>query len=168
MKAVVVTVSDRVSRGEAEDRSGPAAASALEDLGFEVADIVVVPDGVDSVAAALRHLVNDVGLVVTSGGTGFTARDLTPEATAEVIERVAPGISEAIRAATFGVNPHGMLSRGIAGITGSTLIVNLPGSVSGVSESLEVVGPALRHAVELLKDPHSDHTTGGSNLDSSP
>jgi molybdopterin adenylyltransferase len=159
MKAAVVTVSDRVSRGEAEDRSGPAAAEILADEGFEVTEIRVVPDGVESVSGALRDLARTVDLVVTSGGTGFTARDLTPEATLRVVDRVAPGLAEAMRAATFGVNPHGMLSRGVAGIAGSTLIVNLPGSERGVRESLEVIRPALRHGVELLINADSDHNT---------
>lgn len=157
MRAAVVTVSDRVSRGEAEDRSGPAALAALEVLGFEVSEVRVVPDGTAPVSEVLTELVGSVDLVVTTGGTGFTPRDLTPEATAAVVERPAPGLAEAMRAATFGVNPHGMLSRGIAGISGSTLIVNLPGSVRGVKESLDVIGPALRHGVELLTNTHSDH-----------
>ena len=157
MKAGVLTVSDRCSRGEAEDRSGPAAAVALAGLGFE-AEVRVVPDGVASVEAGIRGFLADgVGLVVTTGGTGFTPRDLTPEGTALVIERPAPGIAEAMRAETFGRIPHGMLSRGIAGITGQALIVNLPGSVAGVEEGLGVIGPALRHAVELLAGADSDH-----------
>jgi len=157
VKAAVITVSDRVSRGEAEDRSGPAAAEILVSLGFDVGAIRVVPDGVDSVSAALASLIDEVDLIVTSGGTGFTPRDLTPEATAAVIERAVPGLAEAMRAATFGVNPHGMLSRAVAGIAGSTLIVNLPGSEKGVRESLAVIAPALSHGVELLIGRHTDH-----------
>ncbi len=168
MRAAVVTVSDRVSRGEAEDRSGPAARAALEALGFEVSGVRVVPDGTATVAAVLNDLVGSVDLVVTTGGTGFTRRDLTPEATASVVERPAPGLAEAIRAATFGKNPHGMLSRGLAGISGSTLIVNLPGSVKGVEESLDVIGPALRHGVELLTNAHSDHNVGDPSPDLNP
>lgn len=157
MRAVVITVSDRVSAGEAEDRSGPSAASILVRLGF-TADIRVVPDGVDSVEVALRSAAEEgAALVVTTGGTGMAARDLTPEATRRVIDREAPGLAEAMRAATFGVNPHGMLSRGVSGIAGSTLIINLPGSVAGVEESLEVVGPALRHAVDLIRGEPTEH-----------
>jgi molybdenum cofactor synthesis domain-containing protein len=157
VKARVITVSDRVSRGAAKDRSGPAAHQMLTDLGFEVAEVTVVPDGIDAVSAALEDAVGNVALVVTTGGTGFAPRDLTPEATAAVIERPAPGLAEAMRAATFGINPHGMLSRGVAGIARETLIINLPGNERGVRESLSVVAPALRHAIELLLTHETDH-----------
>ncbi len=160
MKAAVITVSDRASRGEADDLSGPAVAARLAALGFEVTTIDVVPDGVSSVVGALRRHVGNVGLVVTTGGTGFAERDRTPEATRQVIEREAPGLAEAMRAATFGVNPHGMLSRGVCGIAGNTLVVNLPGSVKGATESLDVIAPALRHGVELIFRPESDHNEG--------
>lgn len=156
MKAAVVTVSDRVSRGDAEDRSGPALVAKLGDLGFD-ASLSVVPDGVDAVATELRRLAGSVAVIVTTGGTGFSPRDVTPEATRLVIEREAPGLAEAMRAVTFGVNPHGMLSRGVCGIVGSTLIVNVPGSVRGAIESIEVVAPALRHGLELLSATESDH-----------
>ncbi len=157
LTAAVLTVSDRVSRGEAEDRSGPAAVARLEAAGFEVVATAVVPDGVESVAEAIRELARLAHLVVTSGGTGMAPRDLTPEATASVIEREAPGFSEAMRAATFGKNPFGMLSRGVSGIVGSTLVVNLPGSPRGVEESLDVIAGALRHAIELLIGADPDH-----------
>ncbi len=162
MRAAVLTVSDRVSRGEAVDRSGPAAAEMLAELGFEVVDVRVVADGIDSVSAALEALLPLASLIVTSGGTGFSARDVTPEATSAVIERPAPGLAEAMRAATFGKNPHGMLARGVAGIAGSSLIINLPGSERAVRESLAVIAPALRHAVELLVEPDSDHNVAGN------
>jgi len=157
LRAVVITVSDRVSAGEAEDRSGPAAAAILGDLGFET-EVRVTPDGVESVESALRRAIGDASaLVVTTGGTGMSPRDLTPEATRRVIEREAPGLAEAIRSATFGRNPHGMLSRAVSGVSGETLIVNLPGSVAGVEESLAVIGPALRHAVALVRDEPTKH-----------
>lgn len=155
--ARVITVSDGVSAGEREDRSGPAAVEALAELGIH-ADLVVVADGIASVTQGLQAAVlHGKQLVVTTGGTGFTQRDLTPEATAALIERPAPGLSEAMRSATFGVNPHGMLSRGVSGIVGNTLIINLPGSVSGVTESLGIVAGALPHAVALLVDAAHDH-----------
>ncbi|MDJ0496783.1 MAG: MogA/MoaB family molybdenum cofactor biosynthesis protein [Acidimicrobiia bacterium] len=157
MRAVVVTVSDRVSAGEAVDGSGPAAVAKLEEYGFAGAEVVVVPDGVESVSQTLSILVEHHELIVTTGGTGFAPRDLTPEATRLVIEREAPGLAEAMRAVTFGKVPHGMLSRGVAGIAGGTLIVNLPGSVKAVNESLDVIGPALQHAVELLIESETDH-----------
>jgi len=157
MKGVVITVSDRVSRGEAEDRSGPAAAARLQALGFEV-EVKVVPDGVEPVEEALRAAIAaGAALVVTTGGTGFSERDLTPEATAKVVERPAPGLAEAMRAATFGMNPHGMLSRGVCGIAGRCLVVNLPGSVAGVEESLAVIAPAIPHAVALLSGAPGGH-----------
>jgi molybdenum cofactor synthesis domain-containing protein len=157
VRALIVTVSDRVSRGEAEDRSGPAAAAILAEVGFDV-DRSVVPDGVDSVATELAGAVEaGFDLVVTTGGTGMAPRDLTPEATRRVIDREAPGLAEAMRAVTFGKNPHGMLSRGVCGIAGSTLVINLPGSERGVTESLRVVVPALRHGVELIANRPTEH-----------
>lgn len=156
-RAVVITVSDRVSRGEAEDRSGPAAVDVLVGIGFEC-DTALTSDGVDEVESAIRAaLVRNPALIVTTGGTGMSPRDLTPEGTGRVLERIAPGLSEAMRAVTFGSNPHGMLSRGVSGIAGRTLIVNLPGSVSGVVESLEVVGSGLLHAVSLLRSVDTEH-----------
>lgn len=157
MKAVVITVSDRVSAGEAQDISGPAAQAFLDSLGF-ASEVRVVPDGIDSVEEALRSAIDDDAvLVVTTGGTGMSPRDLTPEATRRIIDREAPGLAEAMRSATFGQNPHGMLSRAVSGIAGATLVVNLPGSVSGVEESLMVIGPALRHAVGLIRGEPTEH-----------
>jgi len=153
----VITVSDRVSAGESTDGSGPAVAQVLTSLGFDP-EVRVVPDGVESVRAALRVAIDEgFALVATTGGTGMAPRDLTPEATREVIEREAPGLSEAMRSVTFGSNPHGMLSRGLSGISGSTLIINLPGSAGGAEESLAVIGPALRHAVALIRGDATDH-----------
>lgn len=155
--AAVVTVSDRVSAGTAEDRSGPAAIALLESIDLAVLEYRVIPDGIDSVAAALSEIAGTVDLILTTGGTGLTPRDLTPEGTKAVLEREAQGLAEAMRSATFGENPHGMLSRGVAGTVGATLIVNLPGSVKGVQESLAVILPALAHGIELLVRGTSDH-----------
>lgn len=156
-QAVVITVSDRISRGVGEDRSGPAAVKKLTDIGF-VCTLALTSDGVVEVETAIRRaLESDPALIVTTGGTGMSPRDLTPEGTSRVIERAVPGLSEAMRSATFGTNPHGMLSRGVCGIAGRTLIVNLPGSVSGVEESITVVAAALPHAVELVRSGESKH-----------
>ena len=157
MKAVVLTISDGVAAGVREDRSGPAAARILEGLGFS-AEVRITSDGIAPVERALREAIAaGASLVVTTGGTGFSPRDLTPEATRRVIEREAPGLAEAMRAASFGVNPHGMLSRGVCGIIGQTVVINLPGSQAGVEESLAVVAPGLRHAVELLRGDPTEH-----------
>lgn len=155
-QAKVLTVSDSVHRGEVEDRSGPALIAALQAAGFEVVDGRVVPDGVVSVADALRAMVEGfAGLVVTTGGTGFGPRDLTPEATAEVVERAAPGLAEAMRA----VSPKGRLSRGMAGAVGRCLVCNAPGSPAGAVESLQAVIDVVPHALALLagENPHARH-----------
>lgn len=155
MRAGVLTVSDRVSRGEAEDVSGPTAIAILAGLGFDV-DWQVVPDEKDQIQDRLREWqAAGIQLIVTTGGTGFAPRDVTPEATAELIDRPAPGLVEAARAGS--PHPNAMLSRGVAGIAGSTLIVNLPGSTAGVEESLEVIKPALVHAIALLNDTETSH-----------
>jgi molybdenum cofactor synthesis domain-containing protein len=129
----------------------------LESAGIQVVECRVIPDGVESVAGILSELGGTVDLIVTTGGTGLTPRDLTPEGTRMVLEREAPGLAEAMRAATFGKNPHGMLSRGVAGTIDRTLVVNLPGSVKGVEESLTVILPALTHGLDLLVNESSDH-----------
>lgn len=155
--AAVVTVSDSVSAGENEDRSGPAAAARLEALGFLVSSVSVIPDGVESVAGELRRLAGDVDLIVTTGGTGLGPRDLTPEATVSVADRLVPGIAEALRAATFGVVPLGMLSRGVAVIVGRCLVVNLPGSTKAVEEGFDVLDAVVPHAVDIASGSQSDH-----------
>jgi molybdenum cofactor synthesis domain-containing protein len=154
--AKVLTVSDGVIAGTREDRSGDALVEALGKGGFEIVDRRVVADGVDSVANALRELTDGfAGLVVTTGGTGFGPRDLTPEGTAAVIERPAPGLAEAIRAASNeGGRGFGMLSRGLAGSRGAALVVNCPGSPGGAREAIEVIAPVLDHALDLLAGGH--------------
>ncbi len=156
MRSLVLTVSDRVSAGTAIDTAGPAAVELLAAAGIE-AELRVVPDGIESVSAALRDaIVIRRPLVVTAGGTGVSERDLTPEATRSVIEREVPGIAEAIRAMSLEKTPHAMLSRGIAGIKRSTLIINLPGSERAVRECMDVVVPVLPHALALLAG-NTDH-----------
>ena len=155
--AAAVTVSNSVAAGSAENTSGAILAAGLEAIGFTVTHQVVVPDGIDSVADALRGLVGEVELIVTTGGTGVAPTDLTPEGTATVIDRAVPGLSEAMRADTFGKVPFGMLSRGISGLAGNTLIVNLPGSPKAVEEGLDVIGEVLGHAVALAVGDFGRH-----------
>jgi molybdopterin adenylyltransferase len=152
----VLTVSDGVSAGEREDASGDLLAEALGADGWEVVR-QVVPDDRSEIVAALRELAGSSGLVLTTGGTGFGPRDITPEATAEVLERGAPGIAEAIRADAVAKTPHGMLSRGIAGVVGATLVVNLPGSPGACRDGWAVLAPAVGHAVELLAAETTEH-----------
>jgi molybdenum cofactor synthesis domain-containing protein len=145
----VLTSSDRVSRGEAEDTSGDLLEELLRADGFEV-ERALVPDERDEIAAALRGLAERVQVVLTTGGTGMAPRDVTPEATRGLIDREAPGIAEAIRADAAQRTPHALLSRGVAGIAGSTLIVNLPGSPGGCRDGYGVLAGVLPHALELL------------------
>ena len=156
MKAAVVTVSDRVSCGEAEDRSGDALEALLTADGYDV-ERRVVPDEREQIAAALRELVPAARVVLTTGGTGLAPRDVTPEATGDVLDREAPGIAQAIRADSIAKTPHGLLTRGLAGIVGSTLVVNLPGSTGGVRDGYAVLRPALEHALRLLADEATVH-----------
>lgn len=148
MKAAVLTVSDGVHAGEREDASGDALEELLREDGFDV-DRRVVPDERDAIAAALRELAATASLVVTTGGTGFAPRDVTPEATRPELDREAPGIAEAIRADAVARTPHALLSRGVAGLRGATLVVNLPGSTGGCRDGYAVLRPALQHGLEL-------------------
>src|SRR5437588_12330501 len=152
--AKVLTVSDGVIAGTREDKSGDALVKALADGGFTVVDREVVSDGVESVALALAALCDGfAGLVVTTGGTGFGPRDLTPEGTREVIDREAPGLAEAMRL----VSPLGRLSRGIAGTAGRTIVINTPGSPKGAVECFQAVADVLPHALALLADEPTSH-----------
>ena len=151
MRAAVLTVSDRVSRGEAEDGSGPALEELLRADGYDVTRRLV-PDEADQIAAAIVELADQVALVLTTGGTGLAARDVTPEATQSVLDRDAPGIAQAIRADSIAKTPHGLLSRAVAGTIGSTLVVNLAGSPGACRDGYAVLRPALPHALRLLAD----------------
>jgi len=152
LRAAVVTVSDGVHHGVREDRSGATLAELLAGEGFAV-ERRVVPDERDQIAAAIRELAaGGAQVILTTGGTGLAPRDVTPEATAPLLDRPAPGISEAIRAEAMARTPHALLSRGVAGVHGSTLVVNLPGSPGGCRDGFAVLRPALHHAVELLAD----------------
>jgi len=151
MTFTVLTISDRCSRGECEDLAGPAINELMNSVATNI-DYSIVPDETDKISAALIRMSDELGadIILTTGGTGFAPRDVTPEATAAVIERFTPGISEAIRAESLKITPRAMLSRAVSGIRGKSLIINLPGSPKAVRESLAVVMPVLPHAVETM------------------
>jgi molybdenum cofactor synthesis domain-containing protein len=152
----VLTVSDRVSRGEADDASGDLLEEQLRRDGFDVARRVV-PDEAHEISAALEDLAASAQVVLTTGGTGLAPRDVTPEATRTVLQRDAPGIAEALRADSIAKTPHGLLSRGVAGVLGRALVVNLPGSTGACRDGYAVLAPALAHAVGLLADDATSH-----------
>ncbi|WKZ48444.1 MAG: MogA/MoaB family molybdenum cofactor biosynthesis protein [Anaerolineales bacterium] len=150
----ILTLSDRSARGERPDESGPALARRIETEGWSALRQLTLPDDESAIRETLAQWADagDLDLILTTGGSGFSPRDVTPEATRAVIEREAPGIAEAMRAASLKITPHAMLSRSVAGIRKRTLIINLPGSPKGAIENLEAVLPVLPHAVQLLRD----------------
>ncbi len=154
LRFAICTVSDRSSRGERPDASGPALAQFVKGRGWEVTRLTVLPDDMPTIATTLAVWADkdEADVILTTGGTGFAPRDVTPEATRTVIEREAPGLAEAMRAASAAKSRHAMLSRAMAGIRGSALIVNLPGNPRAAVENLEVIADTLEHAIELLKD----------------
>jgi molybdopterin adenylyltransferase len=157
VRASVLTVSDGVAAGTREDLSGDLLAERLAAAGFDHAERRTVPDEADAIEEALRELSAAADLVLTTGGTGFAPRDVTPEATARVVERATPGLDEHMRAVSIAASPHGMLSRGRSGIAGSALIVNFPGSPRACAELFDAVVPALDHGLRLLLDLPTAH-----------
>lgn len=157
MRAAVLTVSDGVAAGTREDRSGAVLRERLERAGFTLEAASVVADERAAIAAALRDMAGSADLVLTTGGTGFAPRDVTPEATLEVVERRTPGLDETMRAVSVAASPHGMLSRQVSGIAGRTLIVNMPGSPRACAECFDAVAPALAHGLRLLLEEPTEH-----------
>jgi molybdenum cofactor synthesis domain-containing protein len=154
VRVSILTISDRSSRGEREDLSGPALISQVDDQGWEVVHKSIVPDDLETIKETLSSWADssDQDVILTTGGTGFSTRDVTPEATLAVIDRIVPGIAEAMRTKSLEITQHAMLSRAVAGIRGKTLIINLPGSPKAAVENLDVILPVLPHAVQLLRD----------------
>lgn len=156
MKAAILTISDKGSRGEREDKSGPAIREIVEEMGAEVVEHDIVADEQAHIEYALRRLAQVADLVLTTGGTGIAARDVTPEATRAVIEKELPGITELMRMKSFEVAPTAILSRAVAGTLSGALIINLPGSPKAVRECLSFIKPAIPHALDLLRGDGSE------------
>ena len=153
----IVTVSDRSSRDERPDLSGPALVEMVKEKGWDVTETLIVPDDLDVLRDTLILWADsgDMDIILTTGGTGFSPRDITPEATRFVVDKLAPGLAEAMRTESLKITPHAMLSRAIAGIRGRVLIINLPGSPKAARENLEIIAPVLGHAVQLLRDDNA-------------
>ena len=158
IRVAVLTVSDRVAAGTRDDAGGSALCELLEGAGAELVSRAVVPDEPEPITAALRAMAADAEVVLTTGGTGLGPRDLTPEATRAVLDREAPGIAEALRAASLAITPFAMLSRAAAGLVGRTLVVNLPGNPKAVREEWSVLAPVLAHAVATARGPVPDES----------
>jgi len=158
MRAGVITLSDKGSRGEREDVSGPEVIRLLEGMEFQVTDYEIVPDEQDMIEAVLIRYADEkkLDVIVTTGGTGVSPRDVTPDATLNVIEKQIPGMAEAMRSESIAKTPHGMISRAVVGIRKQSLIINLPGSPKGARENLSVLLPAVKHAVEKIKGDDTD------------
>jgi molybdenum cofactor synthesis domain-containing protein len=156
LTVAILIVSDRAMTGERPDATGPALQEFLQKQAAQIVEVKIAPDEKTQIAAALRKLCEKADLVLSAGGTGLAKRDVTPEATMEVIEKTVPGIAEAMRAAGLAKTPHAMLSRGVVGVRGRSLIVNLPGSPKGAVESLEAVWVALPHAAAVVAGPVAD------------
>ena len=157
-KAVVITISDRGSRGERKDTSGPEIVAMLQQIGIEIVGQSIIPDEKELIRQSLIEWCDGekTDLILTTGGTGVSPRDVTPDATREIIEREIPGMAEEMRRRSAAITPRAMISRAIAGIRGQTLIINLPGSPKGALENLSVVLPALTHTIEKIKGDNRD------------
>jgi molybdopterin adenylyltransferase len=162
IKTAILTISDKGSRGERIDGTGPAIEKELEDKGYSISFYKMIPDEMQEIEKELIYLCDElkVDLIFTNGGTGFSKRDVTPEATRNVVEKYVPGIGEVMRMKSLAITPKAMLSRAIAGIRGDSLIINLPGSPRGAVENLQFILPALPHGIEILKGEASECARG--------
>ena len=158
ISAGIITVSDKGSQGKREDLSGPAIAEMLAEVSIEIKHTIIIPDETDRIKEAIIEFADEknLDLILTTGGTGVSPRDLTPDATLKVIDKEIPGMAEVMRHQSMLITPHAMISRAIAGIRGRSLIINLPGSPKGVKENLAVILPALKHAIEKIKGDDAD------------
>lgn len=161
IRAGIITVSDRSSQGLREDASGPSLVKMLTEAGIEICQTTIVADEKKHIKKAIRQFADkeNLDLILTTGGTGVSPRDVTPDATIEIIEKQIPGMAEAMRHESMGITPHAMISRAVVGIRGHCLIINLPGSPSGARENLSIIMPALKHAIEKIKGDTSECAT---------